>query len=83
MAQQIRPTLSKEEEALIKQFREKQAKNSEFSGNQPLIDALESCKRPTNVKGNTSFDSVKLAELMEAILGYSLKTVQNTIYQPA
>lgn len=77
-------TLTKEELALIKAHREQQAKAEVFSGNQPLIDELNACKREVNDKGNQSFDPAKLARFFEMVLGMApntLKTVQGTIYE--
>jgi hypothetical protein len=77
-------TLTKEEQDLIKEYRQQQAKAEVFNGNQPLIDELNACKREVNDKGNQSFDPIKLARFFEMVLGMSpntLKTVQGTIYE--
>jgi hypothetical protein len=76
--------LTAEELALVQEHREQQAKAEIFSGNQPLIDELNACKRAVNDKNNQSFDPIKLARFIEMCYGMSpntLKTVQGTIYE--
>ena len=81
MAQQIRPTLSKEEWALIEANRIEDQMYSAFKGNLPLLEAFEECLNPANAKGNRSFDTNKLEALMSAIMGCNIKIVNGRPYQ--
>ena len=81
MAQQIRPTLTKEEWALIEANRKDEEMYSEFKGNLPLIEAFEACLNPANEKGNRSFNQGKFEALLGSIMACKIATVNGRPYQ--